>query len=99
MNRISLTEFKALDPADILTGPCFEVTFEGRVFTVVVGAQMGMIARVQGLCSQLDASKGNPRMPVPPVEEVESLPGLVYAGIGGSSVFEADSEVATPDAR
>ena len=53
------TEFKAKKLGDIKKGECLKIIGDGQVgFYAVIDPQGGMIARIEGICSQIDASKG-----------------------------------------
>ena len=64
MQTVSWNAFKQMAKAastveEILGGPCLQVTLSGvPQFYVVVKPEQGMIARVEGMCSQIDASRG-----------------------------------------
>ena len=59
MKEISWTELKALRLLDIKAGQCLRVTGDGQVaFYIVVEPQGNMIAKVEGICSQIDTGKG-----------------------------------------
>jgi predicted GNAT family acetyltransferase len=56
---ISLSEFKLLKMGDILDSQCLRVTGDGDiVFYAVVKPQGPMVARIEGVCSQIDAGRG-----------------------------------------
>jgi hypothetical protein len=61
METISLTTFRKLSSRQIEDGPCLRVTSDGiNLFYVIIKPQQAMQAKVEGICSQIDAGRGNP---------------------------------------
>jgi|TARA_Y100000310_G_C20593948_1_gene769531 hypothetical protein len=61
MKEVAFTELKRMRLADIKKGQCLRVPGDGwneTAFYVVVRPEQFMKARVEGLCSQIDASRG-----------------------------------------
>ena len=64
MQAISWNAFKKLtkanaDLGEITGGPCLKVTLSGvQQFYVVIQPEQAMVARAEGMCSQIDASRG-----------------------------------------
>ena len=59
MKKVPWSEFKVQKLSDILSGPCILITGDRETaFYVVIKPQGGMIAKVEGIISQIDQSKG-----------------------------------------
>ena len=59
MKEIPWSEFRLQKVSDVKTGQCLKVTGDGAVaFYVVVHPQGEMIAKIEGLCGMIDASRG-----------------------------------------
>jgi hypothetical protein len=59
MQSISLSEFRKLKADEIKSGPCLEITSDGTAIGIlIVGARAGMIDRITGIASQIDAGLG-----------------------------------------
>jgi hypothetical protein len=59
MQDIAWSEFKRLTARAITGGPCLRVTSDGEpIAYVIIQPQEAMQARVEGACSQIDASRG-----------------------------------------
>ena len=59
MKVVTWTELKKETLKDIKEGQCLKVTGDGELaFYVIVNPQQVMRARVEGICSQIDASRG-----------------------------------------
>ena len=53
------TDFKKEVLGDIKKGPCIKVIGDGEmVFYAVIHPEEEMMNRIEGLCSQIDASRG-----------------------------------------
>ena len=64
MERITWSKFHSLNAQEIESGPCLEVTFNEMISVIVViRPQQGMLDQTRGICSYIDAAKGNPPLP------------------------------------
>ena len=59
MKEISWSEFRLMKLADLKAGECLKVTGDGLpAFYAIINPQGGMVARVEGIASQIDTSRG-----------------------------------------
>lgn len=59
MKSISFTDLKKKTTKEIKEGGCLNVTADGETIGIlVVGAQEGMLDKIQGLSSQIDLGRG-----------------------------------------
>ncbi len=59
MKEIKYGAFKLLNARDIVKGQCLKLMSDGEmVGYVVVNPEGAMVPRIEGICSQIDASKG-----------------------------------------
>ena len=59
MKKISWTQLKQKTISEIEEGECLEVTADGSmVFYVIIKPEQIMLDRVEGICSQIDKSRG-----------------------------------------
>ena len=59
MKEISWSEVKQKKLAELKAGQCLRVTGDGETaFYIIPNPQGGMIARIEGIASMIDASKG-----------------------------------------
>ena len=85
METIGWKHFQKFTAEEIAAGPCLRVNYNGLLsFVLVVRPEQGMLDRVAGLCSQVDAGKGNPKLPeriFPPEDKIvsEALEALTVA--------------------
>ena len=63
MEAISWNDFKKLSSEQLLQGPCLTITVYGKpAFRLVINPQQGMTDKIDGLCSLIDAGRGNPKL-------------------------------------
>lgn len=59
MKQVPMTKFKQMSAEEIEDGGCFELTKDGEpVAQVIVGTEGEMRTRIEGIASQIDASRG-----------------------------------------
>lgn len=75
MEKMSWTELRTWTLADLLKGPCLEITGDGQpAFILVVRPEGVMHERIVGNCGLIDASRGNPPLGGFPEPEPEAEP-------------------------
>ena len=86
MENIGWKQFQKLTEEEIAAGPCLKVNYNGILsFIVVVRPEQGMLDRVAGLCTHVDAGKGNPKLPervFPPQKKIVTEPLMPFDSEG-----------------
>jgi|TARA_Y100000310_G_scaffold180950_1_gene180877 hypothetical protein len=59
MDTIAWSDFKRMTAKTVTEGACLRLTSDGATIAyVVIRPEQAMQARVEGVCSQIDASRG-----------------------------------------
>ena len=59
MKEITWTEFKLKKLSEIKAGECLKITGDGEmVFYAVIHPEQLMLSKIEGLCGQINASRG-----------------------------------------